>query len=180
MSCWTSELSNRSGGKKRRVLFSKAKTLLPVSHSSVCDAVSPGLHSYYNLLHRVLHVPVSIEAHLCVRYLTLGHALVPERLVFPHMDHNTLIYKQIRLSRSLLLSTPLQFPIPALITCSFLSYCQDWMNFFVFRFFLLPLHLSSLYLSLRSLLLLTRAKGKNGLTLMGSSAVRRVKRFVLT
>lgn len=46
---------------------------------------------------------------LCVRHLTPGHTHIPESLVFPHMDHNTLIYEQIRLSRSPLLPT-LLFP----------------------------------------------------------------------
>lgn len=51
----------------------------------------------------------------------MGHTPIPESLVFPHTDHNTLIYEQIRLSRSPLLPTPL-FHVKFLIICSFPSH----------------------------------------------------------
>lgn len=127
-----------------------------------------------------------------MRYLTRGHALVPECLVFPHMDHNTLIYKQIRLSRSFLLPAPLQFPVPALITSLFCLTAKTGSILLSFSssFKYLPLLLSCLSLFLshhhHSLLLPRGASGKTALflTLMSRSgahgAVCRVKGFVLS
>lgn len=84
-----------------------------------------------------------------VRHLTLGHTHIAESLVFPHMDHITLIYKQIRPPRSPLLPSPL---VPCtLITCSFPSrfvWVFPWFSLFFHSFlffFLQPRSLFALF-----------------------------------